>query len=323
MGSGPMDDRQAREQAAREATLWFVRLSNPVAREQDRQDFRAWLAANPLNADAIAETRDLWMRLEQPAARLGADGWHRRAPRPRFRALQPLPLAAAIGAFAILLGGLVWRDAGFFDRLRADHATRPGQHYETVLADGTRLYLDGGSAVKIRLGPSRREIEILRGRVYFDVARDETRPFRIAAGEVGVEVLGTAFDVDEDFGRVTVERGLVAVSDITGTHERLTRDERIEMSGGHLGAKTQVSAETALAWRRGLIVLDAAPLRRVAEELQRMAPGRLVIADRELADLTLTGVFRADNPDAVLEAMRSALGLKTLSVPGFATLVYR
>jgi transmembrane sensor len=54
-----------------------------------------------------------------------------------------------------------------------------------------------------------------------------------------------------------------------------------------------------------------------------MKPGRVIITDSSLRRLTLSGVFRVDDPDAVVEALNSALGLKTVSILGFAILVYR
>jgi transmembrane sensor len=54
-----------------------------------------------------------------------------------------------------------------------------------------------------------------------------------------------------------------------------------------------------------------------------MQPGRVMMTDNSLRQLRLTGVFKADDPDAIVEALRSALGLRTLTVPGFATFVFR
>ena len=292
-----------------------------MAGEDDRRRFSAWLAADPAHGRALAQARALWTSLDGPAARLGADGWHR-APE-RTRARHALRMAAAAAVCAVIAGGLLWRDPGFIDRALADHATRPGEHREVMLADGSRLYLDGDSAVSVTLGAGGREIRLMRGRVWFDVAPDPGRPFTVTADAIAARVLGTAFGVDGESASVTVEHGLVAVSAPRGGEARLSEGERIAASGGMLGAATAVEPEVELAWRRGLIVLDAAPLGRVADELDRMSPGRVVIPDAGLRALTLSGVFRVDEPEAVLEAMRSALGLRTLTVPGLATVVYR
>jgi transmembrane sensor len=312
-----VDDREA---IAREATAWFVRLSNPLVSEDDRRAFQHWLAADPAHAAALNETRALWGRLDAPARHLGQSGWHR-APKDRSGVL--LRLAASIAIFITIGGGVLWRDAGLIDRLLSDYAVPPGARQEVALSDGTKILLDGGSAVRATITETGRDIEVLRGRVFFDVARDETRPFRVNARQVDTEVLGTGFSVDNESATVIVEHGLVAVRDRTGSRVQLQANQRIAAKDGHLGAADIVAPETAFAWRQGLIVLDSAPLGTVADELERMSPGRVVIPDAELRALTLSGTFRADNPDAVLEAMRTALGLKIVSLPGIATLVYR
>jgi transmembrane sensor len=104
---------------------------------------------------------------------------------------------------------------------------------------------------------------------------------------------------------------------------RLAENERVELISGRLGPAERIAPGSGLAWTRGLIVLDAAPLSEVIAELAHMAPGRVMIADSRLNALTLSGVFQADDPDAVIEAMKSGLGLRAISVPGLATLIYR
>jgi transmembrane sensor len=48
-----------------------------------------------------------------------------------------------------------------------------------------------------------------------------------------------------------------------------------------------------------------------------------VAPDATVRAMRLSGVFRSDDPTAVIDAMRASLGLKTVSLPGIATLVYR
>jgi transmembrane sensor len=171
----------------------------------------------------------------------------------------------------------------------------------------------------------RREVTMLRGRVWFDVIGDPARPFTVHAGRVDARVLGTAFEINREVATVTVERGDVAVSDVDnrGGPVKLTAWQRVALRGEALGSPVAVDPEQMFAWLRGLIILDRAPLSQVVEELDKMAPGRVLIADPELKRLTLSGTFRTDDPAAVLEALRSGLGLRTVSVPGFATLIYR
>ncbi|MFD1702305.1 FecR family protein [Methylopila henanensis] len=316
-------DGDSADRAAREATGWFVRLNNPLATDDDRRAFRAWLDADPAHADAIGETRDLWDRLEAPANRLGASGWHREITPPRRRKRRTAAIAAALLAtgFACLA---IWRDAGLIDRAFADHATRPGERLEVVLSDGTRLYLDGDSALDASFAPAARDVTLLRGRAWFDVAPDPARPFIVHAGAIQARVLGTGFAIDRDAGSVVVDHGSVLVMVRGAQTVGLAANQRTALaSDGALEPPTMVDPGVALAWRHGLIVLDAAPLADVATELARLEPGRLLIPDPKLAALRLSGVFRADDPDAIVEAMRAGLGLKAMSLPGVATVLYR
>lgn len=322
------DNRNDPERASREATEWFVRLNNPLATDQTRRAYRAWLKADPAHHDAMHAVSELWGALDQPAAHLAATGWHRSAAvsRPRGRLQLGLRFAAAAVVVVTLAGGgAVWRDPGMIDRAFADVATHPGERHEVYLADGTLAVLDGDTALKADMAGGVRAITMLRGRVWFDVVADPQHPFTVHAGRVDVQVHGTAFEVDRPAGAVTVERGKVRVSDAEAARGpvNLTDWQRVAFQDGGLGAPVAVDPEQVFAWRRGLIVLDRAPLSQVVKELSSMAPGRVLIVDPELRRLTLSGTFRADDPGAVLDALRSTLGVRTLSVPGFATLIYR
>jgi transmembrane sensor len=318
------------ERIAREATSWFVRLNDPSATASDQADFRRWHAQSSAHAAAYARMAELWEETREVADALGAGHWYRTPARtgaPRGTRRLFARAAFATGALLLVASGAIWRDPGLFDRLTADYAAAPGSHVEHTLADGTRLYLDGDGAADVRIDGTTRELTLLRGRVWVDVARDAASPFRIHAGSAEVRVLGTAFGVERDADAVvvTVERGQVAV-DTAGAAAHaveLTPGQRVKVADGRLGATEAVDAETALAWRRGLIVFDRASLAEVVADLDRAMPGRVMLTDRQLGALTLSGVFRADEPDAVLEALRSALGLKTVSIPGVATLIMR
>ncbi|MBV6640554.1 MAG: FecR family protein [Cyclobacteriaceae bacterium] len=91
-----------------------------------------------------------------------------------------------------------------------------GQKLSTVLPDGTTVKLNSGSKV---IYPSqfmgdKREV-ILFGEAYFDVKRDEGKPFVIQTADMSVHVLGTSFSVrafsDGSDQFVAVRSGLVRV----------------------------------------------------------------------------------------------------------------
>lgn len=97
-------------------------------------------------------------------------------------------------------------------------STAPAHHEPPPLSfrDGSRVFLDDrdSDVVVETVGPSLTETVLRRGGARFDVVPNPDRQFRVDAGLVSVEVLGTEFTVrrDDDEVHVAVLRGSVAVA---------------------------------------------------------------------------------------------------------------
>ena len=205
-----------------------------------------------------------------------------------------MPYAASLaGCFLAVCAALLWRDAGLIDRMRADYATRPGERREITLAEGSSAYLDGDSALTVKLDLNRRRIRLLRGRAWFDVMPNKDSSFAVATSDVEARAIGTAFAMDWDHGEigVVVERGVVAVFHANDRSVEVPAGQQVRVAGGRMGQAIKVDAAVALAWRHGLIILDQAPLGRVVDELERMQPGRVIITDSSLRRLTFSACF--------------------------------
>ena len=90
-----------------------------------------------------------------------------------------------------------------------------------VLDDGSHVYLHPGSSIRYNVStlPEGREV-VLQGDAYFDVARNESRPFTVRTSNIGVRVLGTAFSLSEssEVSQVVLERGSVRILSPEGTN---------------------------------------------------------------------------------------------------------
>ena len=89
--------------------------------------------------------------------------------------------------------------------------------YRLRLADGTMVWLNSDSELRYPVNFAGRERRVfLKGEAYFDVARNMDMPFRVEAGEMEVEVLGTEFNMnvygDDGCLRTTLAEGKVRVS---------------------------------------------------------------------------------------------------------------
>ena len=91
-----------------------------------------------------------------------------------------------------------------------------GGTYTVELCDGTKVYLNSGTTLEF---PSRFDGKvrsvILKGKAYFDVARNVSKPFVVEVDEMKVKVLGTSFNVksyvDEPGVYTTLVEGSVAI----------------------------------------------------------------------------------------------------------------
>ncbi len=142
-------------------------------------------------------------------------------------------------------------------------ATLTEEQKEITLPDGSRVWINQDS--KIAFDPAFRTREVhLEGEAFFEVVRDEHRPFVVLSGGAQTTVLGTKFNVraypQEEKVEVTVESGKVAVDPATKSGEGVKLEAG--NSGVYLKAENKVELEEdgiykAAAWKnRNLLFRD-------------------------------------------------------------------
>ncbi|MGQ0595009.1 MAG: FecR family protein [Gammaproteobacteria bacterium] len=206
-------DLEIRERLEEEAVAWLARLTSGEATEPERARFRGWYARSPAHARAFDVVAGVWQGLEAVFV-------PRRA-RTRPRAPTWVRGLAVLGALSALL--LL---AYFPDVLRQpfhDYATAIGQQRSVRLPDGSLAQLNTDTTLDLYFNPDQRRVVLNRGEAAFEVAKEQ-RPFRVEAGTVRTEVLGTEFLLryDGESGTVTLIEGQVrvTVADTTSGPER-------------------------------------------------------------------------------------------------------
>ena len=145
----------------------------------------------------------------------------------RRRNLRKLALGAALASVLLAVFGLrsLRSNAGSVSVASAPAAPQSASVDASrwYLTDGSQIVIDGPSTVIQKTLDSRREVafELTAGGAQFDVARRPERVFRVHAGPITVQVLGTKFAVQRREARssVSVERGRVLVSWAGGSRE--------------------------------------------------------------------------------------------------------
>ncbi|WP_342649182.1 FecR domain-containing protein [Pseudomonas sp. REB1044] len=270
-----------------DALDWQVVLHSGNAGADDHERYQRWCASSPAHARAAREAEALWGDLGQTQA---ARTLHAK-PLSRSRRRWPRALAASIVMVAIACTG--WQQAPMWF---SDYHTAMNQRQTFTLADGTRVTLNGNSALSVSFSDTRREVVLQTGEALFDTASDP-RPFVVDAGGEPVEGRHALFSVRRQ---------------ASGAEVVLTRGEA-QLGGRQLALTPDAEARTA--WRRGKLIFNGKPLGQVLAELERYRHGRIFISDARLAGLEVSGVFDLDQPDALLRTLEQRYGLTVTYLP--------
>jgi transmembrane sensor len=299
---------ESQKRRNREAADWLLRNSDPNQSPAERASFEQWINEDPENC-----------RTYSAAERLMGDASKAIQSDPSLanidiRARNHLkPISAIMFVGALASGAFFALDGPL--RLQADVIAGAAQMPVVTLEDGSIVQLNASSAIAIDFNNHQRIIHLLKGQAFFQVAHAPERPFTVVAGETNVTALGTAFDVrygDEEM-EVTVTENAVQV-DLPGQDSPPVRVQQGEQAiydyAQRTAAVEPIDSLTALAWRRGQIAVDNAPLSYVVEEMNRHFEGRIVIANSTLSNRRVSGTIKVANTDEALAFVRTVLGLK-------------
>ena len=158
-----------------------------------------------------------------------------------------------------------------------------GQTAMLVLSDGTKVWLNSHSSLiypNTFAANTPRQV-ILKGEAYFDVARDEKRPFIVDCGQLQTTVLGTTFNVRNYQGSepcITLEHGSVRVSGAS-QQVMLSPNQSVTLTNGNRLEVADVDLESILCWRDGLFFFDGKTLREVLLEMGRWYNVNVAVED--------------------------------------------
>lgn len=153
-------------------------------------------------------------------------------------------------------------------------STPTGGQYQIVLGDGTRVWLNAASSLRfpVAFKGGERAVEVT-GEVYFEVAKDEARPFKVSFNGNTVMVLGTHFNVmaysDEAKSKVTLLEGSVSINN--HAEQKLLRPGMQALVGDSNSAITtrRANLEEAVAWKNGYFVFDNENIHSIMRKVAR------------------------------------------------------
>lgn len=325
-GSPPTAD-DASHEASEEALRWIVRLHSGTATEADRQGFATWRQSSKAHERAATEAEALWEDLSH----LHFDARRnliQPGQRPKAVTRRKL-MRASIGLAGLgLLGGAFW-NSGLLQRASADYTSSAGELRTIELPDGSRLVLNGRSAVNLVFEPAIRSLELLDGQVFVEVAADPMRPFQVLAEGISITALGTAFDVSRNLpgalAEVAVTEHAVRVSNGPSggaSVVEVAAGERLTIAGtDRLGRPVKQDVAVTTAWQDGMYVANDRPLTEVIAALSAWHPGLIFTSGGSLASLRVNAVLDLRDPAGSLDALADGLPVRVTHVSRFLAIV--
>ncbi len=203
---------------------------------------------------------------------------------------------------------------------KPDYLTGNGQMSMIDLPDGTRVTLAPDTALDLAYADGHRDLRLVHGRAYFDVAHDEAHPFAVEAAGRVVTALGTRFDVDMMPGiiRVVLAQGSVSISRAPNAKAmqppvRLSPGQAFVAVGNRPGTVSATNVDRDLVWREGFLSFDNRPLSEVIEKLNRSTRAQIFIRDPKVAAMRVTAQFRTGNVEKFGRALALALPVRVVA----------
>lgn len=323
-----------------EAARWLT--CEDLDQSPHREQFAAWLEASEENREAWLKSHQMWDVFDEAEDNdlIAAMARAARQAKPEAvaRPYWPQLIAASVATLAVSATLLLGAQQGWFGGHpaksvqvatnetasltavgRADYVTGKAQKSIVDLPDGTRVTLDAESAVDVAFTSGRRDVRLLNGRAFFDVAHDRAHPFAVQAGGRVVTALGTQFDVSLAPGamRVVLAEGSVSVASaadgVSAAAVKLTPGQGFAAQDGKAGRISRVDLDEALAWKQGVVEFQDSPLSEAIGVLNRYTRAQIVIKDPKVAALRITGVFKTGDIPRFGRSVSQVLPVKMIS----------
>jgi transmembrane sensor len=237
-----------------------------------------------------------------------------------------LKMAAVISLIIIAgLGAIFFTNIIGIESNFIEHSTSHGNKVKIDLGDGSTVWLSPQSKIKYRKDFGNTEIReiYLEGEAFFDVVKNEQKPFIVHTSSILVKVLGTSFNVSsysEDKNiQTTLVTGKVRITKIPTNGDESPEDIILNPNEKAIFDKeTQelVLAKTSFQiidhWVENRMVFDNQDLNDVLKALERKYGIEIILEDKKSGKCRFTGIFEDESLDEALFTISRLADVKYL-----------
>ena len=191
-----------------------------------------------------------------------------------------------------------------------------GRTFSLTLSDGTKVWLNAGTSLRFPQHlntAAKNRIVYLSGEAFFDVTKDENRPFIVNAENIDIKVLGTQFNVsayksDEEIATTLVE-GSVNV------YEKSNPDTKMNLTPNYQAAfakehgtfsKHYVDTRVYTGWMQNLLIIDNLRFDQILKKLERLHNVTFINKNTDLRNEVFMGEFKNESIEHILSTIASS-----------------
>ncbi|VAW28685.1 hypothetical protein MNBD_BACTEROID06-130 [hydrothermal vent metagenome] len=224
-----------------------------------------------------------------------------------------LRVAASVALIAVA-GYFIW-----VSQFRANSIQVVAQNWGEViiLPDNSQITLNKGAELTYpKEFSSKNRTVSLSGEAFFEIIRNEDKPFVVNLSQSSVEVLGTSFNINENIDdnktEVVVSTGKVRFANASNSESViLTKGEKgTLMKSTNMIAKTINNDVNVMAWKTRKIVFNNMELDKVIKTINSLYDAQISFSTDIGVNCNVTVSFENQSLEAVLSVLELTLNLK-------------
>ena len=213
---------------------------------------------------------------------------------------------------ALIIGGIYLFNSNNHTEQYNTILVPAGQRINLILSDNSNLWLNANTKFRYPTEFSKKNRTVyLDGEAYFDVSKNENKPFIVKTEQGDIRVTGTSFNVEayskfKSF-RTSLFEGGVDIYNKETKLVSLKPNEIGSLENNQLIIKSITNTDPYL-WKEGLIAFNNKKLEDILIDLEKYFDIEIIINSTKLPIHTYTGKFRqSDGIDYALRVLQKSI----------------
>ncbi len=194
--------------------------------------------------------------------------------------------------------------------------TARGEQCTLRLADGSRLWLNWNTRIRLLERGDGVYVDVLTGDVLFSSSHQRDRPLVVHTGRIYAYATDSDFAIHShgnDDATIQVKTGLLTITSADTQQTRhLGPAEQMRFSKGLGASLGETDLNSIAAWREGALVFDERPLEEVLGELSHYTERPLQIASEWFPDADVSAVYALSEADQAVVEFADAFNLELI-----------